>query len=67
MTENPLRRKAACRIALTAIYLKDDMAATVFAKLFNAGKISQKLLEGAGPIDAEYLDRWADACMKAVE
>ena len=67
MTEDTERSKAAYRLEVVAAYMGGDMAVTVFANLFNAGDIYGYLSKETGPIEAEDLDRWADACMEAVK
>ena len=66
MTDNPLRRKAAYRLEVVAGYLAGDYSASMFAALYNAGDIFSYLSEETGPVDADDLHRWAEACTGAV-
>jgi len=59
MTENEdLRKKIAMRQEITALYRKSEKGVVMFARLFNAGEISRRLLDGYGFIEAEDLERW---------
>jgi len=58
-----IRKRAIARLDVVQLYLMRNMAATMFARLYNAGDISRQLLEETGPVEAEDLDRWADICM----
>jgi hypothetical protein len=51
------------RLDVAGLYLATRMAPTTFARQYNAGNISRRLLDETGPLEAEDLDRWADLCM----
>lgn len=58
-----IRKRAIARMDVVQTYFMRRMDVAMFARLYNAGDISWQLLEETGPIEAEDLDRWADACM----
>ena len=65
MTEiEEIRKKAIVRLDIVQLYMMRNMDVVMFTRLYNAGDISCQLLEEIGPINAEDLDRWAEACME---
>jgi hypothetical protein len=62
-----IRKRAMARMDVVRMYMARNMAVTMFARLYNAGRMSRQLLEETGPIEAEDLDRWAGICMEVGE
>ena len=55
------------RIDIVSLYLSRSMDVATFARLYNAGDISRRMLDETGPVEAEDLDRWADICAEVAE
>ena len=65
MTEiTVIRKRAAARLDIVQLYLMRYTDPEMFARLYNAGDISQQLLEESGPITAAEIARWAGICME---
>jgi hypothetical protein len=55
------------RIDIVSLYLSGNMDVATFARLYNAGDISRRMLNETGPVEAEDLDRWADLCAEVAK